>query len=387
MYNQPVEEMKPWQKGFDIQQIKEYRAIFDRGYNVYSRSPFSQWNNPKIADSLSRSRLQKVWSDCNLAGYIDSHVVKTGTNVKMHSDVILGRKEKGDRVVSALGYAFLGAVDCFVDALNKFTEPTWAFIWEEDPVQREIVALANFKKIGVKVTSFAEIYGVYFRDAAGENRKHPEVSPAEFAAMLHLSFPNFGNLAEAMGERLEQIDSNFANHYSKYNKAKAWSAVSLRGFSSDITMIEKPNSMNAAWHKEHEGENFDIQDTEMMALFPEVQQILRCFPTRHFERIRFMKLAPGGGELSRHVDAGESGMADGLVMRFHIPIITNPGVIFTMWDTNGEKKEQNMKVGETWLFDFRKPHMAINNGDKQRIHLVIDVYMDQAMRNFIAAHL
>ena len=32
-----------------------------------------------------------------------------------------------------------------------------------------------------------------------------------------------------------------------------------------------------------------------------------------------------------------------------------------------------MKKGECWFLDTRKAHMAINGGDEERIHLVVDI--------------
>jgi len=36
-----------------------------------------------------------------------------------------------------------------------------------------------------------------------------------------------------------------------------------------------------------------------------------------------------------------------------------------------------------WYLDIRKPHKAINGGDKARIHLVIDVRLTEELRKLI----
>lgn len=380
---QTTTQQKPWQKGFELSTINAIKSQF-QPYNSRALSPFSQWNGPKIADSLAKGRLVEVSGH----GWIDTHVTKTSTEINMYYEVVVGRKLKGDRVVNAIsGATSPDAVDAFVAKLNEFTEPTWFMIWEEDASQKAIARKAGFKKIGVKITAFAEIYGVYFRDRVGETRAHIPINKVEYACLLKLNFPDLRDLTEKIADKIPAIESQFKNHYSKYNKGQSWGAISLRGYSSDITMIEKPSSMSESWQKEHENENFFLQDTSLRADFPEVEAILSNFPTNNFDRIRLMKLAPGGGELSRHVDAGDAGVVDGAVMRFHIPIITNPKVIFTMWDTEGEERKLHMKEGEAWLFDMRKPHMAVNGGDHIRIHLVIDVIMDEKMRSFLASHL
>lgn len=390
--NAPTSAQKPWQKGVDISVLEEYKEHFKR-YNTFARGPFTQWNGPKIADSFSKNRICDVVSIVagQHRGVIDTHIAKTSTDVVMYFDVVIGRKLKGDRIINAIACNDEGQIDDIVDAINKFAEPTWLFIWEEDASQKKIAKKAGFKKIGVKITSFSEIYGVYFRDAEGQTRVHPKVEKAEVACMLQLkSLPDFSQLADRLATRIRALESNFANHYSKYNKSKAWGALAIRGYSSEPAMIEKPLCMSESWQKEHAAENFRLQDTELMKLLsPEIKQILDVLPTTNFDRIRLMRLQPGGGELSRHVDhvEGDSGITDGRVMRFHIPIITNPKVVFTMWNTDGKEEKQSMKQGETWMFDFRKPHMALNGGDDIRIHLVIDVIMDEAMRDLIENNL
>jgi hypothetical protein len=54
-------------------------------------------------------------------------------------------------------------------------------------------------------------------------------------------------------------------------------------------------------------------------------------------------------------------------VRIHIPVITNPDVIFYC----GEE-QINMKAGESWIFNAWCRHRVFNGGDKDRVHLVID---------------
>ena len=43
----------------------------------------------------------------------------------------------------------------------------------------------------------------------------------------------------------------------------------------------------------------------------------------------------------------------------------------------------NMKVGECWYMDMRKPHRVINGGDEIRTHLVIDVEANDKVRGLL----
>ena len=98
-----------------------------------------------------------------------------------------------------------------------------------------------------------------------------------------------------------------------------------------------------------------------------------------------MKLKPGGGELERHTDQVDPdvGIQDGKLMRIHIPIKTNPNVEFTSWSTTGSKVIVNMEEGHCCALDIRKPHMAINNGNDWRTHLVIDVVANEQVRSLL----
>jgi len=42
-----------------------------------------------------------------------------------------------------------------------------------------------------------------------------------------------------------------------------------------------------------------------------------------------------------------------------------------------------MRVGECWVLDTRKPHTVINEGDEDRIHLVVDVVTDKNLKETI----
>ena len=80
-------------------------------------------------------------------------------------------------------------------------------------------------------------------------------------------------------------------------------------------------------------------------------------------RSRLMGLAPGG-EVPSHIDTHYYWRTH---FRIHIPAITNPGVLFTCGD-----ETVHMAAGDCWLFDSFRWHNVQNQGDQQRIHLVLD---------------
>lgn len=96
-----------------------------------------------------------------------------------------------------------------------------------------------------------------------------------------------------------------------------------------------------------------IYAKQVMASFGEV-----------LSRSRYMRLAPGA-EVSPHVDFNYHWYSR---VRIHVPVITDPSVIFYCGD-----EQRHMKAGECWIFDSWRQHRVVNNWDQQRVHLVIDI--------------
>ena len=52
-----AKEMKPWQKGFDLDYLKKLEKIFD-SYNNYAQHELSKFKKNNIADALSKDNIQ-----------------------------------------------------------------------------------------------------------------------------------------------------------------------------------------------------------------------------------------------------------------------------------------------------------------------------------------
>ena len=371
--------MKPWQKGYELEYLKEVTNKFS-DFNEFSCSPFSEMTKNSVAVALEKDHIEFLDE-----AIIESQITTVRREITADGNVVIGIKEKGDRVVKKIS----GIVFPLVNRLNSYTEPTWLFIWEEDPKARSIAKTAGYKKIGAKVTSFGEIYGVYFKEgnAVFAPRDHPEVPKYEKYGLRQLNLLSFIPLEIYLNRIRNKLYTlpEFTDHYSNYNAKGSWSALSLRGYRSDPAFITKPVEMNKKWQVENPGSlEWQLEDTPLRKQFPEVEGLLDQLPGEP-HRIRFMRLKPGDGELERHTDLvdPDQGIADGKLARIHFPIVTNDKVIFQNWDWNGNAKPINMKVGEAWYLDVRKPHRAINGGDDYRIHLVIDIVSNKALRGLL----
>ena len=379
--------MKAWQKGYHLEYLEEIVERFE-GYNELSCSPFSEMSKNKVAEALEKGHIEILsGSNGQTHAIIESHINRNRSEITADGYVAIGIKEDGDRIVTKIS----GDILPLSTRLKSYTEPTWLFIWEEDVGSRNAATLAGYKKIGAKITSFAEIYGVYFRDVPGffsdAERPHVKIPEYEKLALTKLKIEKTYPIETALVSIKDKLKNlpEFTNHYSNYNDKGSWSALSLRGYRPDPTFITKPIEMNKKWKAENPGSlNWQIEDTSLRGLFPEVEVLLNQLPGEK-HRIRFMKLKPKGGELRRHTDLvdPDQGLADGKLARIHFPIVTNDKVEFQNWDWNGKGNPINMKVGEAWYLDVRKPHRAVNGGKSQRIHMVVDVESNEKLRKLL----
>lgn len=141
-------------------------------------------------------------------------------------------------------------------------------------------------------------------------------------------------------------------HFNKAIHSGDWSGVALRSVGGDLTRIYPDPSGS-----------MEFADTSMLALCPTVG---RALPSLHcpLTTVRLLALGPGA-EIREHRD-DRLGYEDGEV-RLHIPIVTAPGVDFTLGG-----RPVVMGLGECWYLDFRLTHRAANHSSVRRVHLVID---------------
>ena len=179
---------------------------------------------------------------------------------------------------------------------------------------------------------------------------------------------------------LDYIDNaEFSKVKTKYSKGDDWTAISFRGYGPDPLDILKPNVLKSKVKTETV-----LQDTSLLEEdgFQVINDILAKIPST-FERVRFMKIKANSG-IGKHSDRIDKdfGIEDGNIIRIHVPIRTNDQVEFYLWE--GKKKLVNyLEVGHYYYVDVRAPHAVTNNSDVDRIHLVIDVYVNDEIRKLL----
>lgn len=364
--------MKPWQHGYQLDYLKDLESKYNE-YNAYTLSPFAKFKKNNIAESLHKTNLILLPD-----AMMEVLVSKSASNITMHGSTVIAKKLAGDVTIGKL----VGNLKSIEAQINQLSGKNfWLYVWAENKQHCQFAENMGFCYVGPKITTYGEIHAIYYK---GTPREFPKVDAAEY-----LSIKKVQNVdAELISKIYDKLNllPEFTNHYSNYNKDKSWSALSLRGYSSDPSFITKPIEMNDAWKEKHKDVQFEMQDTELFDKFPEVRELLKPFgETLH--RVRFMRLKPGGGELERHTDQvdPDSGGSLNKLARLHFPIKTNPDVLFTVWNVKGDPEKVTMKIGECWFLDTRKPHMAVNAGSDERIHLVVDIQTEKDLHDRLIA--
>lgn len=136
------------------------------------------------------------------------------------------------------------------------------------------------------------------------------------------------------------------------------------------TWMAHPNRLNGnsaiplISHGGNDNDDFSgrMQTTQHLARCAYTQQVMTSFG-EVLARSRLMRLA-AQSEVTAHVDFNYHWYNR---VRIHIPIITNPEVIFYCGD-----EQVHMQAGECWIFDSWRRHKVVNSSDLDRVHLVVD---------------
>ena len=162
-----------------------------------------------------------------------------------------------------------------------------------------------------------------------------------------------------------------------------------RGFDVEAIRNKIERFSDAKWLESERERRFDVhRDTQALLLIhfedfeytkpdyrelyvelqnelkPAVDYIAKYYQNNGFVVRLLLARLLAGGKIPKHTDAGYSLLN---CHRVHIPIITNDKVVFTV---GGEEK--NMQVGELWEINNGLVHTVENQGDEDRIHLIID---------------
>ena len=157
-------------------------------------------------------------------------------------------------------------------------------------------------------------------------------------------------------EVLRLHDIQWKEHYNKMNFEGEWQVLPLRSINGDMNNIISIHSSNS-------NSAFDYKDTELLNQCPNIKSVIDFFECEKTS-VRLMKLKTGA-TIKEHRDH-EMSYEEGEV-RFHIPVFTNNNVHFILND-----ERVIMQEGECWYLNLSLKHSVRNEGDCDRVHLVID---------------
>ncbi len=169
-------------------------------------------------------------------------------------------------------------------------------------------------------------------------------------ATRYLRLPFAFDVSALQQDLLRLQNPVWLDHYNDRAHQQRWACLPLRSLDGKAQDIAAQNEGN-------------FLDTPLLAQCPYFQQVLGHFACQT-TAVRLMALA-AGGRILPHTDPG-GGFEDG-VARLHIPIITDPRVLFHI---DGETV--HFAAGQTWYMNANCVHAVDNDSELERIHLVID---------------
>jgi hypothetical protein len=336
------------------------------------RGAFIRVTPRKVEGWKARNMLHAIWIDGRLAGAFVMARVVSRQAIRDFSGTIRTELQRGDLFVKRLACC-PGDEHRIADVLREMApakQRLWLRIWQEHPLDRRIVEALDGYWVCTKILSGSELVGIWCARQRAEIRDLPR---SENWTLRRLSIGPVQ--VEKARKAVLRKYPDFITHYStKYNSSNSWSAFSLRSYGGAPDFIMKPAEMPKQWKRRNlEKLLWELKDTSKRKILPEFDLLINAVPgIKH--RIRIMRLVAGGC-IERHSDVidRETGTAPGKTLRIHLPIATNAKVRFTSWDVSGRRQSVHMKEGEFWYVDTRKPHQVENEGDADRLHLVMDV--------------
>jgi len=190
-----------------------------------------------------------------------------------------------------------------------------------------------------------------------------------------LDLPHYKQSLDEAVNFLNSIE--FAAVKTKNNKKEQWQAISIRGYSDDISNILKPGVLKSDVEKQPLRWTYLYEYAELLP----IKEILSHIPAE-FERVRVMRLR-AGTSISKHTDKVDKEIKDGNIVRIHIPLKTNHNVHFYLWEGK-DMFHFNLETGKYYYTDVSKPHAVHNKADFDRLHLVVDCFNNPKLKNLLS---
>lgn len=163
----------------------------------------------------------------------------------------------------------------------------------------------------------------------------------------------------AMKYEVQRVELPWREFYSDY-QSSGWETVSLLNATGVVSDGTIRDGIGIA--------------TEALKQLPSIEKFLKDLNLKYMW-VRLARLAPNSF-LWEHRDYAE--LNDEPRLRLHLPLITNPWSQMVFPEV-----KVHMAVGSIWKLDPKGPHGVCNRGYSERIHLLMDCYMDPKLKMLI----
>lgn len=353
--------------------VGEVSRVLQRYAKNYSAGAFAVPMRPEL-EAAAAAGLLHVWGG--------GVAVEKVLNRDSFRKDFTGRKYKlpgGARIITHL------AVDGDSEPPD-FSKWDYVFAYLEDRRLTAAMRQQGREVVAVRISAASEIVGCWGRSGTGH-----EYSPEDQATFSEIEFGVEPELFAGVMDEVVRV-TEWYDDFPYYSDG-TWSAVSLRGFRPDDPKVGvKPSEMSKSWWAENPEAKYwgDCDWTVLADRMPQTRELVESVSWwGNVERVRLLRMAGRTdgkpGILSRHTDITDrfAGTADGMIARFHLPVLTKPEVTMTAWGLDGLPRTAHLAPDALWYLDARKPHAVSNASGVDRVHLVVDVIADSMTRGFI----
>ena len=375
----------------EIKEMFKNHAKFYQNYDVPSQwktqpiaskeqnlDPFKKINWKNLYDANEKGRLffkeidgELVWS------YIIGES-KTNRGVKDFADDIVGTIKVGDLQVSRFAYKDNYKQDLIDDIEDKRKIDNFMFkddkkdLWFTDvnmelDKDKSLCNDINSTWLSSKVTAVgSEVRGIWY---SGDT-KQKGFQPYEDLKIKKM------NISSITNKECKELVSDIINYQEALN---SWSYDGINGnyggpektWSTIEIVPINPNS--------------EI-DYKIIDNLPKLKKIIEDITTvEKCTWIVITRVEPKKGIIMRHSDIGhdswdyqtKNGLKLGQSLRVHFPLQVDNDCVFTQVGIDGIEEDYNLKVGEYYYMDKRKPHWVVNNSDNFRFHVIMDLECEQ----------
>ena len=176
-------------------------------------------------------------------------------------------------------------------------------------------------------------------------------------SIIKSAWLNIPVAVKSIQKEIETLQSGYWKPHLNMNDYEGgWDVLSFRSPGGGLNTLSE--SLN----------NEAFADTPLLEFCPSVHSLLNSLQCEKLSA-RLLNLQ-ARAVIKEHTDKElyfEKGEA-----RLHFPIITNPFVEFYL-----DNERLQMQEGECWYINANLPHRLANNGNSNRIHLVVDCIVNQ----------